>query len=181
MSQLLCKEKPMTILTLSVTLISISRIYILLGRKPDATLFCCSPWKKRWTGKGRPRSVARAARYPQTIDSHQIRWVSLFPASRLYIYIYIHISNLLLTTFYSRILSLLCISIHIYIPMYTYTIDNRCRLAHPQSSPRVARCGWDDDVLLRQVPPSCNCNYALRCIMYRITSLYYNQVTADRS
>lgn len=181
MSQLLCKGKPMTILTLSVTLISISRIYILLGRKPDGTLFCCSPWKKRWTGKGRPRSVARAARYPQTIDSHQIRWVSLFPASRPYIYIYTYFQFIIDYFLFSYPLFALHFYTYIYIPMYTYTIDNRCRLAHPQSSPRVARCGWDDDVLLRQVPPSCNCNYALRCIMYRITSLYYNQVTADRS
>lgn len=140
------------------------------------SLFCCSPWKKRWTGKGRPRSVARAARYPQTTDSRQIRWVFPFSGeSSLYIYIHIYFQFIINYFLFSYPLFALHFYTYIYIPIYTYIIDNRYRLAHPQTSPGVARCGWDDDVTTAAPSPS-KLQLQLRiarCSMYRvcITSL----------
>lgn len=139
-------------------------VYLLPGCKSDA-LFCYSPWKKRWTGKGRPRSVARAARYPQTTDSRQIRWVSFFPAKRISIYLYIYIFPIYYWLLFILVYPLFALHFYTYIHRLLITVI----VSLIRNRRQERRIADETTMYLRQVPLSCNCNYILQCIVYRVT------------
>lgn len=90
-------------------------------------------------------------------------------------YIYIYIFPIYYWLLFILVSSLCSAFLYTYIYIHILYIDNR--LAHSQSSAGAARCGWGDDPL-RQVPSSCNCNYALQCI---VLHHYYDRITADHS
>jgi len=144
-------------------------MYLLPGCKSDI-LFCCSPWKKKWTGKGRPRSVARAARYPQTTDSRQIRWVFFFPAKRIHIYIHIYLYIYIFPIYYWLLFILVypLFALHFYTYIHRLLITVIVSLICNRRQER--RIADETTMYLLQVPLSRNCNYILRCIVFALRS-----------